>query len=115
MNSVSLISEFPPDYAPGRFDSLISDLEGLGLEVHLEHPMERRGGTSPFEVMALITVVFHTTIEKITDELLDSTLAAIRRWWGSRKRNVRRPARTVKLLGPDGELLREVEVSDDTQ
>lgn len=85
----------------------VEELRSLGFSVDgPTEPIEKRlDPVTVGAVLAAIPMIVRMT--RMTLEDLDRIVEVLRKWANQRRKN--QPKRTVQLLGPDGEVIREIE------
>jgi hypothetical protein len=90
------------------YDELLEDLQRRGFDAYLDRPPEQRdAGLSLAAADVMVTVAEH-----LGDHAIDVILGAVVMYLGGKVRSKRRAKRHAAIFGPDGELLREVELPD---
>lgn len=88
---------------------LVPSIAALGLSVDpLEPPLEERSADPNWPIVILLTLNLAATALRDADDIID-----IVRKWLRRPRRESAPKQIVKLYGPDGEVLAEIEQHDD--
>lgn len=92
-----------------RFRSeVVAEIEALGVSVDgPEPPIEQRGGEADWPTIILLTLNLAATALRDADDIIE----ILRKWLG-RPRRGEAPKQVVKLYGPDGEVLAEIEQDD---
>jgi len=87
---------------------LADEIEALGLSVEgPEPPLEQRSAEQPWPEIILLTLNLAATALKNLDDIIE-----IIRKWLPRPRREGAPKQLVKLYGPDGDVLAEIEQDD---
>jgi hypothetical protein len=108
-----------------RLGALVGELAEVGADfgatvilvsADRTRPGEQRGGASPAE---LIDVVLTAVVGAALDRLVDACFALVSDWVARRRRASRRwnqgEPTFVRILGPRGEVLREVEINEGSE
>ena len=91
------------------YDELVQALADEGLEARIEPPIERRGGVPQEFVDVTVQVLDHVS-DHVIELVIGYLLAKLRMPRRGARKGV--PRQGV-ILGPDGEVLRRVEIPSD--
>lgn len=107
MTDIYIDIPVPASMAIAQARDTAEELRALGLTVDgPTEPIEKR--MDPMTAgMALAAVPMIVRMARTTIEDLDRIIDVLRKW--ANLRRIDQPKRTVRILGPDGELIREIE------
>lgn len=89
------------------YDNLVDDLQWSGWDARIEAPAEQRGGGLHHAAVDLVVQVLDEAGRTAIDVVVAALLARLGRSALRRKRT-----RRAVIFGPDGEVLRELELRD---
>ena len=99
----------------GELDGVADSIRELlpDAEIEIRDPSKAPPGLFGPELGELLTVILPLASEYTFDRVMDAVIERLRA--GRRKRNQDDPSPRVKFYGPNGEILKEVEVDESAQ
>lgn len=107
--------------SPARASDFDKELDDLGdalrealpeIVVEVQNPLERPPGALPTEIIEVLTVILPFAGGYAFEKVADIIIGRLRS--GSRRAGHAQPKRVVEIYGPSGEVLRRVEIPDET-